>query len=90
MIDRATIVRNVRPDWLGRRYVGSVVNGTITSYYPTTLHRVRAWTATGAKRAGDRHIRADARRYANERKRGSAARRATGYTTEERASDGKA
>lgn len=84
MIERATIVLSVRRDWLGRRYVGSVVNGTIASYYPSTLHRVRAWTAAGAKRAGDRHIRAEARRYAKERKRESAARRATGYTTNER------
>ena len=87
MIERATIVNTVRPDWLRRRYVGRVVNGTLTRYYPTTLHRVRAWTAAGAKRASDRHIRKEARRYTKARNRETAAHQATGYTTNGRNTD---
>jgi hypothetical protein len=76
MTERATIVTISRPDWLGRRYRAATVIGTIDRYYPAE-YWIHAWTAAGARRAGDRAIRRAERSEAAERRRGLKARRAT-------------
>ncbi len=81
MNNRVTIVNAGLRDWLGRRYYGDVVFGTIHSYYPSSNVRLRAWTAAGAKRRGDRVIRRMARRAEKRARRERAARQATGYDT---------
>lgn len=81
MTERATIVDAVSADWLGRRYLASVVHGTAARYYPSSLLQRHRWTAAGAKRAGDRLIRRIERREQRDARRVRAARRATGYTS---------
>lgn len=74
--ERATIVHAFSPDWLGRRYGAAVVIGTVNRYYPAP-YKIRRWTASGAKRAGDRAIRRIERREAAHRARQGRSARAT-------------
>jgi len=74
----AVIVSRMAEDVLGRRWAAAVVQGTIHHYYPAPF-RYRAWTAKGAKRRGERVIRAILRQEADRARRDAIARRVTGY-----------
>lgn len=82
MSERATIVRAVKRDWLGRGYRADVVSGTSHSYHPSTTDERRGWTAMGARRAGDRLIRriesADRKREARRARAAKATEQAKG------------
>ena len=82
MNEYAVIVHRVSEDWLGRRWAAAVVSGTIHSYHPSRP-RLRAWTAEGAKRRGEREIRGIHRMEADRIRRDAIARRVTGYTNHE-------
>lgn len=79
----AVIVSRVAEDALGRRWAADVVQGTIHRYYPAARYRLRAWTARGAKRRGERAIRSIRRQEADRARRDAIARRVTGYDDEE-------
>lgn len=79
MSEYATIVHENYRGWLRRSFYADVVLGTIQSYYPSSAHRFRGWTAAGAKRRGDRYIRRVERAEASRARRRAAARKATGY-----------
>jgi len=74
----AVIVTRALEDWMGRRWRAAVVQGTIHRYYPAP-YRIRAWTAEGARRKGERRIRGILRMERDRRRRDAIARRATGY-----------
>lgn len=75
----AVIVSRVAEDVLGRRWAEAVVQGTIHRYYPSARYQLRAWTAQGAKRRGERVIRSIHRQEADRARRDAIARRVTGY-----------
>ena len=78
MSEYATIVARLSGDWAGRRWGAAVVRGTIHSYHPAP-YTLRAWTAQGARRRGDRAIRRILGQEADRRRRDAIARRVTGY-----------
>lgn len=76
-LERATIVDPHRRGG----YLGSVVSGTIQSYYPRSIREYWRPTAAWAKSAGDRSIRREEAAHQRQHRRDMAARSATGYDT---------